>query len=322
MRTTDRLPQPILRGHSRNDRFRVRMGPAGVHLFDRRSGLNVLLDEVVVPRRLWSIAPRQVSIALTNACDLACPYCYAPKHGARLDFEVLTVWLQELDQNGCLGVGFGGGEPTLYRWFPEVCRFAATETNLAVTFTTHAHRLSGELLNQLDGYVHFARVSMDGIGETYESLRGRSFADLKARLADLGAVIPFGINVVVNDRTLADLDLVADTAQHFGARQLLLLPEQRVGGRGGMGPKAAPALRAWIKNYRGPVPLAISVAGAEGVPSCDPFAGERGLSAYAHIDANGTLKRSSFESAGVSIGCKGFMFALEELRNLQGGEVR
>lgn len=318
MRTTVRL-QSIPGVHSSNGRFRVRMGPAGVHLFDRRSGLNVLLDEVVVPRRLWSTAPRQVSIALTNACDLACPYCYAPKHGARLNFEVLTVWLQELDQNGCLGVGFGGGEPTLFKWFPEVCRFAATETNLAVTFTTHAHRLSGDLLNQLDGHVHFARVSMDGIGETYESLRGRSFTDLKARLADLRAVIPFGINVVVNDRTLADLDLLADTAQHFGARQLLLLPEQPVGGRAGIAPKTARALRAWIKDYRGAVPLAISVAGADGVLSNDPLGEEKGLSAYAHIDADGTLKRSSFESAGVSIGSKGFMFALEELHDLQEG---
>src|SRR5665213_1796872 len=59
--------------------LRMRYGPAGVHLFDRASGVNLLLDELPVPPELWSLAPRQVSIALTNACDLDCPYCYAPK---------------------------------------------------------------------------------------------------------------------------------------------------------------------------------------------------------------------------------------------------
>ncbi|MGH9197185.1 MAG: hypothetical protein ACRD1T_15785 [Acidimicrobiia bacterium] len=37
-------------------RFKVRLGPGGMHLFDRRTGLNVLCDEVVVPVRLGSLA--------------------------------------------------------------------------------------------------------------------------------------------------------------------------------------------------------------------------------------------------------------------------
>ena len=141
---------------------KVRIGPAGIHFFDRSTGLNILIDEVRTHESAWSLAPRHVSIALTNACELSCPYCYAPKRPASLEFHLLKTWLKELDENGCLGVGFGGGEPTLYRQFPEICRFATKNTNLAVTFTTHGHNLDEQLLAELRGKVHFLRISMDG----------------------------------------------------------------------------------------------------------------------------------------------------------------
>jgi hypothetical protein len=70
--------------------LKVRTGPAGIHLFDRTTGLNVLMDEARLPSNLWAAAPRQVSVALTNACDLACPHCYAPKNPAALPFERVT----------------------------------------------------------------------------------------------------------------------------------------------------------------------------------------------------------------------------------------
>src|SRR5271154_6506955 len=98
----DRIPK-------RRARARIRPGPDGLHFFWRETGLNILLDEVRVPARLWSNAPRHISVALTNACDLSCDFCYAPKLSASLDVERVFAWLLELDANGCLGVGFGGG---------------------------------------------------------------------------------------------------------------------------------------------------------------------------------------------------------------------
>ncbi|WP_408376205.1 radical SAM protein [Paraburkholderia sp. RL18-085-BIA-A] len=99
--------------------MKSRSGPDGVHIFDRRTGLNILFDEVSVDQPKWATAPRQVSVALTNLCDLNCSYCYAPKHRAALATEKVLSWLEELDSEGCLGVGFGGGEPTLHPDFPE-----------------------------------------------------------------------------------------------------------------------------------------------------------------------------------------------------------
>ena len=100
---------------------KIRRCGAGLHLFDRVSGLNVLLDEVDVPAAQQSLAPRYLSIALTNACELRCAYCYAPKHAAALDADRVVAWAVEFDRAGCLGIGFGGGEPTTHPRFAQLC---------------------------------------------------------------------------------------------------------------------------------------------------------------------------------------------------------
>jgi MoaA/NifB/PqqE/SkfB family radical SAM enzyme len=212
---------------SRNRKgFKLRAGPSGLHLFDRKTGWNVLLDEVRIPPTQWARAPRQMSIALTNACDLGCPYCYAPKAFGSLDPYRLAGWLCELDEYGCFGVGFGGGEPTIHPSFADICRQTAKLTNLAVTFTTHGHRMKPEHRTQLKDAVHFIRVSMDGVDGTYETLRGRPFAGLKSKVEIIRDIAPFGINYVVNALTLPDLDAALEITAKWGASEFLLLPER------------------------------------------------------------------------------------------------
>ena len=293
--------------------FKIRAGPCGIHVFNRMTGLNLLLDEVQVAPALWARAPRQVSIALTNACDLACSYCFAPKEPAVLDFEEVIDWLNELDANGCLGVGLGGGEPTLYPRLVELCQYATQHTGLAITLTTHGHRLDDRLVAALAGSVHFVRVSMDGVGDTYEELRGRTFSAFRRSLENVRSIAPFGINYVVNFRTLPDLDKATTLAAEVGAIEFLLLPEQPVRGNGGIDDRTAQALQRWVTQYQGNVPLTVSQAGGDGLPTCNPLTGESELHAYAHIDAWGILKRSSFDSNGVRIGAGGLIGALSGL---------
>jgi pyruvate-formate lyase-activating enzyme len=301
---------------SRRSDHKARAGPCGIHIFNRRTGLNVLVEEVCVRHESWARAPRHASIALTNACDLSCFYCYAPKNHAELEFNKLTAWLDELDANGCLGVGFGGGEPTLYRRFPEICRYVAEKTGMAATFTTHAHKVSAELAEKLKGTVHFIRVSMDGVGATYESLRGKPFAAFRSHLELIRQLAPFGINFVVNKSTLPDINRAVDFAAELDATEFLLLPEQPVKGVGGIDPATIRALRDWINGYPGPLPLTISEAGCDDGPIYTKVTNEKGLLAYAHIDASGVLKRSSYDQCGISIGSKGL---IETLRLMEGG---
>ena len=295
--------------------MKIRTGPDGHHFFDRRTGINVLIDEVRPAEESWSRAPRQVSIALTNVCDLQCSYCYAPKTRATLTADQVLAWLIELDEAGCLAVGFGGGEPTLHPQFAEICQRAARETKLAVTFTTHGHRLTDHLLESLAGSANFFRVSVDGVGHTYEAQRGRKFDDLVGRLKSLAGVFPFGINVVVNHQTIDQLDALINLSQQVRASELLLLPQQPTDTVGGVSQELSARLEEWVRNYTGPIRLAISEAGADGLPTSDPLPGEKGLRAYAHIDASGMLRTSSYATAATPIGETGVMAALEALQS-------
>jgi hypothetical protein len=185
---------------------------------------------------------------------------------------------------------------------------------MAVTFTTHAHRLNACLAERLRGIVHFIRVSMDGLSATYESLRGKSFSAFLSHLEVIRRLAPFGINYIVNRSTLADLNSAVDLASKLGATELLLLPEQPVRGIGGIDIETTQALRIWIKNYHGPIPLAISEAGSDNSSIYVKTTNEEGLLAYAHIDATGLLKRSSYDQEGVLIGPKGL---IETMRSLE-----
>lgn len=294
-------------------RWKQRCSAAGVHLFDRSTGLNILLDEVPAPGSLYSRAPRQVSIALTNRCDLACPHCYAPKSRAELRFEAITGWLAELDAHGALGVGFGGGEPTLYPGFARLCQQVAQQTRLAVSFTTHGHHIDGDLAGHLRGSVHFVRVSMDGVRATYESIRRRPFPEFLARLEHVRAISRFGVNVVINERTLPELDDVARIAADAGGCELLLLPQVAARGVPAIASRTLRGLRRWVESYKGPLRLCLSEASAHGFPVCDPLVEERGLRAYAHIDAMGVLKPSSYHETGVPIGEGNVLEALHQL---------
>lgn len=294
---------------------KIRYGPSGIHIFSRTNGTNVLVDEIIPPTHTWAKTPRQVSIALTNACDLSCSYCFAPKTRGSLNFNAIVPWLHELDENGSIGVGFGGGEPTLHKEFPELCQYASLNTNLAVTFTTHGHHLSDDLLAKLKGNVHYVRISMDGLSSTYERLRGRSFESLTQKLNSIREISAFGINYVVNSDTLPQIKIAIRFAEDMGASEFLLLPEQRSKSRDGITKADAHKLGEWARNYSGNIRLSVSENGSEGLPTCNPFKNETSLEAYVHIDANGVLKRTSYCTTGVQIGGGNVLTALSTLEN-------
>lgn len=220
-----------------------------------------------------------------------------------------------MDDNGCIGVGFGGGEPTLYSRFAELCCYSAEETNLAVTMTTHGHRLSDSLIYELAGNIHFVRVSVDGVGATYESIRRRSFDTLLQRIKTVSTIAPFGINFVVNSKTISELDSAVEIAENLGATEFLLLPEMPIGKGTGIDKDTQRELQQWVTEYHGSIPLSVSESSADGLPVCNPLKAETGLSSYAHIDASGLLKSTSFDKNGVKIREDGVMAALYQLKS-------
>jgi hypothetical protein len=157
---------------------------------------------------------------------------------------------------------------------------------------------------------------MDGVGMTYERLRGKSFIDFQRKLETVRALAPFGINFVVNALTLAEIDRSVQLAIDSGAAEFLLLPERRTHSTSGIDHNTHEALRTWVHSFRGNIRLSISELDAVGLPICNPLPNEKGLRSYAHIDADGVLKRSSFDPTGVPIGPNGISWALTALNHI------
>jgi hypothetical protein len=124
---------------------------------------------------------------------------------------------------------------------------------------------------------------------------------------------PFGINYLVNSRTFSDLDDAVAMAGEVGAVEILMLPEQPSRNGSGIDANTSKRLRNWVAQYRGATRLSVSEAGARGLPTCNPFSQEVGLRSFAHIDAFGTLKRSSFDAHGIVISEIGVIQALRAL---------
>jgi Predicted Fe-S oxidoreductases len=301
------------RDNHQADHWKLRGSPAGIHIFNRTTGLNVLIYEIPVPSSLYSRAPRHVSIALTNRCNLTCDHCFVPKSFHELPYDTVICWLHELDANGTLGVGFGGGEPTQYPRFVELCRHVAREMQLSVTFTTHGHNIDESMADKLRGSVNFIRVSMDGIGHNYESIRRRPFDKFIAHMKLVRTIANFGINFIVNEHTLLDLDNAVAIAADLGSCELLLLPQMATRKCPQVDNDTLKGLRKWVETYRGTMRLCINEGYAEGFSICNPTAPEQGLRAYAHIDAAGVLKLSSYDATGMPIGSEGIMSALDRL---------
>lgn len=280
-------------------RFIVRMTESGVHLFNRESGLNILLDEFR-PSKL-SRAPANVSIALTGRCNLRCGHCFVPRVNCDLEYERVLVWLRELDDNGCLGVGFGGGEPLLYPHVFDLCAFVHRETGMACTMTTNGVLLDDVAVSHLSSTLDFCRISMDGIGKTYESIRKYSFDKLLLAVQRAAKQMKVGINYLVNDVTICDLKRVMELATEVGARELLLLPEVATNGGVTVSEACLCQLRQCVFDYHGTVSMRISERFKDVVPSSVLIPGDVGTRAYMHIDCKGILKRDSFSRSGYQI---------------------
>jgi MoaA/NifB/PqqE/SkfB family radical SAM enzyme len=270
----------------------------GLHFFDRSSGLHVLLDECPIPAEHVDEGPAIISIALTNACDLSCAFCYAPKTNHWLRSDDVLRWCKDLNELGTLEAAFGGGEPTLYRDLPQLCRSVWSGTDLGISITTHGQHLTDELVNSLQGAVSIIRVSIDGPEPYYSSIRGQHLQSLMERLQRVAGRIPLGINTVINPDTLPHLDEMAALVRSVGAVDWLLLPEVRAG-EFILSDSEWRVFDKWIAERRLDMDLRVATEAAKHL-TC-PLLLEDPPESYAHISADGHLRRCSYSTGGIRL---------------------
>jgi MoaA/NifB/PqqE/SkfB family radical SAM enzyme len=266
---------------------KIRKEARGIHVYDRVTGVHVLVDERPVPVEECDEGPAVLSVALTNACDLECDFCYAPKTPHALGAADVLDWCVQADKLGTLEVAFGGGEPTLYRPLAELCRTIWSSTGLGISITSHGHHLSRGLVDRLTGTISVLRVSVDAPEPTYSAIRGRSFERVEQNLEYVRGRIPFGINTVVNDQTVSALEPLAARIMEWGATDWLLLPEVSRG-----------VVTADATQFLGGPFLFLAGADFD----------------YAHISADGFARLCSYSTGGVSLRDTQLAAAFRQLR--------
>ena len=110
-------------------RFRSILTPEGLFVYNRESGLCVLVPEARSSK--W-IKPLYVQLQLTTACNRRCWWCYIERNNVSWDLGEARKLLKFLDEWGVFGVALGGGEPFVYPHLVELVKYAWLETGLEI----------------------------------------------------------------------------------------------------------------------------------------------------------------------------------------------
>lgn len=154
---------------------------------------------------------------ITRRCNLACLHCYSDSHdrvypGELTDQEGRRL-LDDLAAFGAPTVIFSGGEP-LFRQGVFALAAHARELGLRCVLSTNGTLISAETARRIR-QVGFAYVgiSLDGIGEVHDRVRGRAGAFEEAltglrRCRDEGVRV--GLRFTVHRRNVAQLPAIFD----------------------------------------------------------------------------------------------------------------
>jgi MoaA/NifB/PqqE/SkfB family radical SAM enzyme len=181
-------------------------------LFERDTGLNALLEGEETAH-LTRIAPRTLLVAITNACNLTCDFCYRDLENRSLwRYDTLLEFCRAVDEWGVLEMAFGGGEPMLFPRWAEFINELYDSTRLCINFTTNGMLLTEDFLRQIAGKYGNIRVSL------YEYNHWEATMKL---LVGCGA--RFGVNWLITPAELPGIEAKMTRLLALGVCDFLLL---------------------------------------------------------------------------------------------------
>ncbi|HEB69153.1 MAG TPA: methyltransferase domain-containing protein [Desulfobulbus sp.] len=180
---------------------------------------------------LRSGPPKELWFHVTDTCNLACRHCLfaaSPAQQTTLDRDVLFTAIEEGAALGCRLFYFTGGEPFVYREFTEVLAHVQAQASDAhVVVLTNGLLLKEHLdgLIQLDPDRLHLQVSLDGLEETHDGLRGSgTFSALRENISAVrNRDLSLTISVAVNRANADQLPEIARQAAKMGASGLHLM---------------------------------------------------------------------------------------------------
>ena len=115
---------------------------------------------------------KMLNIYITNACNLKCKHCFMLS-GKKLENELtLEDWMKVLTsfkENGGEFVTFSGGEPLMFKNFPQIISHAH-DLGLKSTVLSNGLLWSGKLTHDLALFIDEIQFSLDGVDEETNSM--------------------------------------------------------------------------------------------------------------------------------------------------------
>jgi MoaA/NifB/PqqE/SkfB family radical SAM enzyme len=292
--------------------------PEGVLLFDRRTGTNVLFDELKREGTTWK-KPLYVALAITNRCNRECRWCYSSSgpestaEGFWTKDKVLGL-AHSLDEFGILGMALGGGEPFTYPGFAQLCREIWDSTGLDVGATTNGDLVTDGDLETLKGHFGQLRVSVWSEREIGKA----------SRL--LGKGVPIGVNTILLRGGYDLVHRVVEAGTAAGIRDFLILSCKPVGRASASMTPAKEDVVELVSLIRAHPDISFQTDAeiammleSHGVDFAQPWVEEGGGSRFIMVTHDGLVKPDSFSPRGVRLGDFGDLHSVYyQMRGLAG----
>jgi len=147
--------------------------------------------------------PLICGLVLTNRCNLHCAHCRISDRGAEdLRFDEIRTVIHSFYRNGGRSIYFEGGEPFIWQdgghGLEQVTEYAHRAGFLTVIIYTNGTR-------PLESSAEMLFISLDGLRETHDSLRGQSFDRIMENVASSDHPSLF-VNFTINSRNRDELE--------------------------------------------------------------------------------------------------------------------
>ncbi|ACF14895.1 Radical SAM domain protein [Chloroherpeton thalassium ATCC 35110] len=157
--------------------------------------------------------PRNVMLMVTGDCNLTCAYCYErgdAKYKSRrpMSLEIAEKALRLAASSGkAFHVQLTGGEPTLEQdlVLEIIKKTRAVSPESTISLQTNGTLLSRAFLGQLRTHRVKIGISLDGVPDVQESIRGRSAQTFQGMKLLREEGIPFNVTAVVSNRNVNKL---------------------------------------------------------------------------------------------------------------------
>lgn len=151
------------------------------------------------PNINYLAAPEKIFIELTKKCNLRCSHCFnesGKTSGKEWDWTTLKKVLDECVSIGVFKIRFTGGEPILSKYLFDALRYCK-KNGITTSIGTNATLMNDDIARKLKSAgLDMAVVSIDGVGEIYESIRlGAKYKDF---IRGLDSLVKSGIKVRLN----------------------------------------------------------------------------------------------------------------------------